>query len=56
MKTDRTDFDIDRSVPNKLIGDPLRLLQVLVNLLNNAVKFTDKGSVILRARGHKSAV
>ena len=46
-------FDIDRSVPNKLIGDPLRLLQVLVNLLNNAVKFTDKGSVILRARGQQ---
>lgn len=46
-------FDIDNSVPNKLIGDPLRLLQVLVNLLNNAVKFTDQGSVILRARGQQ---
>jgi len=46
-------FDIDHSVPNKLIGDPLRLLQVLVNLLNNAVKFTDQGSVILRARGQQ---
>lgn len=46
-------FDIDRSVPNKLIGDPLRLLQVLVNLLNNAIKFTDQGSVILRARGQQ---
>lgn len=43
-------FDVDHSVPNKLIGDPLRLLQVLVNLLNNAVKFTEEGSVILRAR------
>lgn len=46
-------FDIDQSVPNKLIGDPLRLLQILVNLLNNAIKFTDKGSVILRLRAQQ---
>jgi signal transduction histidine kinase/CheY-like chemotaxis protein len=43
-------FDIDQGVPNKLIGDPLRLLQIIVNLLNNAIKFTDNGSVILRLR------
>ena len=46
-------FDIDQSVPNKLIGDPLRLLQILVNLLNNAIKFTDTGSVILRLRAQQ---
>jgi signal transduction histidine kinase/CheY-like chemotaxis protein len=46
-------FDVDQSVPNKLIGDPLRLLQILVNLLNNAIKFTENGSVILRVRAQQ---
>ncbi|MCX6072992.1 MAG: ATP-binding protein [Campylobacterales bacterium] len=46
-------FDIDKSVPNKLIGDPLRLFQIMVNLLNNAIKFTDTGNVILRLRAEQ---
>ena len=46
-------FDVDKSVPNKLIGDPLRLLQIVVNLLNNAIKFTNTGSVIFRLRADK---
>ncbi len=43
-------FDIGPGVPNDLIGDPLRLGKILINYANNAVKFTEKGEIDIRAR------
>ncbi|MDZ5632918.1 MULTISPECIES: response regulator [unclassified Janthinobacterium] len=43
-------FDIAPDVPNALQGDPLRLGQVLINLTNNAIKFTDKGEIVVTIR------
>lgn len=38
-------FDIDDRIPEVVMGDPARINQVLINLLNNGVKFTEKGSI-----------
>ncbi|NCC41998.1 MAG: response regulator [Clostridia bacterium] len=43
-------MEMDERIPEVLIGDPLRIRQLLLNLIGNAVKFTAKGGVIVRLR------
>ena len=43
-------YFIPHDIPEALIGDPGRLRQVLINLTNNAIKFTDKGEVVVNIK------
>lgn len=43
-------LEIDKSIPDNLIGDPTKLSQIILNLINNALKFTQNGNVNVIAK------
>lgn len=44
------DYDIDPKLPKMLMGDGLRLRQIIINLVNNAIKFTEEGMIRIKVR------
>ena len=48
-------LDIDKGIPNKLFGDEVRIKQIITNILTNAVKYTEKGSVTFAVSYENSA-
>jgi two-component system, sensor histidine kinase and response regulator len=47
---------VPREVPRSLIGDPLRLGQILINLVHNAIKFSDEGEVVVQVRAQDATL
>ncbi|MBC8017193.1 MAG: hypothetical protein H7X83_01565 [Verrucomicrobia bacterium] len=48
------DFTVDDNVPQTLVGDQVRINQILTNLASNAIKFTEKGNVAMRVTAGSS--
>lgn len=52
-KKNHLHLEYDETIPNKLSGDPLKLSQILINLIGNSLKFTQNGDVFIRIKKMK---
>ena len=61
VKNNKLHFDYDSSLPTTVIGDSLKISQILINLLSNSIKFTENGDIWLRVENagqtsHKAVI
>lgn len=52
-KKTKIHFDFDKAIPKKLIGDPLKISQILINLIGNSIKFTENGDIWISVKKSK---
>lgn len=50
QKNIRLTMDYDNKIPKAIASDPIRVKQIVINLLNNAIKYTFKGSIVIGAK------
>ena len=49
-KHNRIHYEFDDAIPSKLMGDPLKVSQILINLIGNSIKFTQNGNIWIRVK------
>lgn len=49
-KDAKLEVDVDKNIPENLIGDPSKLSQILLNLLGNSIKFVEEGEIMLKIK------
>ena len=52
-KNTKLHFEFDKKIPKTLIGDPLKISQILINLIGNSIKFTEDGDIWIRVKNIK---
>ncbi|GAA4112027.1 ATP-binding protein [Aquimarina addita] len=49
-RNNKLHYEFDKSIPSKLKGDPLKISQILINLIGNSIKFTQNGDIWIRVK------
>ncbi len=49
-RNNRLHYEFDKSIPTKLKGDPLKISQILINLIGNSIKFTQNGDIWIKVK------